>query len=238
MFHLFSEEFLGNFCIITNILLYLSGVQVIRNIMHRGSTHGISILPFLTCAVSCTIWLKYAIIKDDYVLFITNAVGTILEWVYVLIYLMYLPTDIGQNAPIRRWLTIQIVFMFGILLTCSRPKYTDQEFLNLTDFLVKVCVFTNICNYMSPLGQALYCYKSKTTENLSLLLNFTYWLQVMAWLMYGFLTGKTVVIIPNLFGSVLTTFTMSMFFMYPSRRRDSLKGISINGNYDERPTII
>lgn len=228
---IFNEYLLGIICQVTTILLYLSGAQVIKNIIHKGSTHGISILPFLTCAVSCTIWLKYALIMNDKVLIVTNFVGTLLEWFYVLVYLLYLPTDISKNTSVRRWLTIQLVFMFGILLTASQPKYSEFEFTKLKEFLVKVCVFTNICNYMSPLGQAIHCYTHKSTENLSLVLSFTYWLQVMSWLFYGLATMKTVVMVPNAVGSVLTTFTMSLFFIYPNRSAGGISGAN-TGYYD------
>lgn len=237
--YLLSENFLGNICIVTNILLYLSGVQVMKSIITKGSTHGISILPFLTCAVSCTVWLKYALIQDDHVLFTTNAVGTVIEWIYVLFYLSYLPTDISQNASIRRWLTIQLTFMFIVLLIASLPKYTEVEMENLREFLVKICVFTNIANYMSPLGQAIACYKNKSTENMSFALNLAYFLQVASWLIYGFVTMKAVVIIPNVFGIFLTTFTLSLFFKFPNRRRLSMMTNSSTKNLlDERPHII
>lgn len=213
-----NEQVLAQICQITTISLYLSGSQVIKSIIKKGSTHGISILPFLTCAVSCTIWLKYALLKQDHVLIITNGFGTCLEWIYVLVYLSYLPVDVSKSSSTRRWLIIQITFMFGILITCSRPKFSDDEMEKLLELMVKVCVFTNICNYASPLGQALHCVSIKSTENLSIALSTTYWLQIVSWLQYGIVTGKTVVIIPNAMGIFLSSFIMSLFFIYPRKR--------------------
>ena len=236
---LFNEHTLAQICVVTTISLYLSGISVMSNIVKKGSSSGISILPFLTCAVSCTIWLKFALITEDPVLWKTNLAGTLLEWIYVFIYISYLPTEISKNHNIRRWLTIQIIFMFTILITASQPKYTDEDLSNLKDFLIKVCIFTNICNYMSPLGQALYCYKQKSTENLSVVLNFTYWIQVCAWLTYGLTTGKIVVIIPNSLGIFLTSFTMSLFLMFPrGKQQHHLGGGQYSYNLSDRPHII
>jgi len=220
-----DELLLADICTVTTIALYLSGLGVVKCIIKKGSTHGISILPFLTCAVSCTIWLKYALLKKDYLLIITNLFGTLLEWLYVLIYLIYLPTEIIHNTSIRRWLTVHLVFMFSILVTSAQPKYSEKEMDYLLDFMVKICVFTNICNYFSPFGQALTAIKSKSTENLSFILSITYWLQVIVWLKYGLVTNKIVIIIPNALGVFLSSFILSLFFIYPNRRRNSISSL-------------
>jgi len=215
---LFEEEILAVVCIIFTVSLYLSGFAVISMIRQRKSTHGISILPFLTCAVSNTVWLKYAFLRNDSVLMTTNGFGACLEWLYVLIYMSYMPQADAAEKTVKKWLIIQLGFMFFVLLVCAQPKFTQEEFDALIDFMVKVCVFTNICNYISPVAQCLQVIQVKNTESLSLSMSIAYFLMTVAWLQYGVVTGKVVVIIPNMLGVVLTSLTLVLFFIYPKRR--------------------
>lgn len=216
-YYLSNEEPLSILCIVFTVSLYISGFAVINNIRARKSTHGISILPFLTCAVSCTIWLKYALIRQDQVLIITNAFGSVLEWLYVLIYLSYLPPSEFMDRGIKRWMIVQLGFMFVILFLAARPKYDQDSLQDVLAFMVKICVFTNIANYCSPVAQVIGVLRSRSTEMLSVPMSLAYFGMTVVWLQYGLVTGKHIVVIPNSIGVVLQAITVSLFFIYPRR---------------------
>lgn len=215
---LFDEAILGNVCIVTTVVLILSGSSVVSVIRNRRSSKGISILPLLTCAVSCTVWTKYALIKEDKVLMITNGFGMVLEWFYVLIFVIYTPDDTKSQQSLFTHFSIQVSFLITILYMSSRTHPSIESFENMMKFLANTCVFTNIANYFSSISSVYTVLKDRQTGSLNFYLSLAYFIQTVAWLQYGLITQKIVVLIPNALGIFVTGFTLMLFTQFPKER--------------------
>ena len=64
--------------------------------------------------------------------------------------------------------------MFVILFLAARPKYNHGDLSSIIGFMVKICMFTNICNYASPVVQVFGVFRSRSTEMLSVPMSLAY----------------------------------------------------------------
>ena len=79
-----------------------------------------------------------------------------------------------MDRGIKRWMIVQLAFMFVILFLAARPKYNRDALQDVLAFMVKICVFTNICNYCSPAAQVIGVLRSRSTEMLSVPMSLAY----------------------------------------------------------------
>ena len=60
---------------IATVINFLTGIQIIRGYIRKGSTGEASGLPFVAGSLNCAIWLKYGLLIDDYTMKLVNTIG-------------------------------------------------------------------------------------------------------------------------------------------------------------------
>jgi len=113
---------------------------------------------------------------------------------------------------------IQISFLLSILFISSRSQKDIRSYELMLKFLEHTCVVTNIANYLSSVSSVYTVLKDKQTGSLNFLLSLAYFIQTVAWLQYGLVTQKIVVLIPNAIGIVITGFTLGLFYKFPKEK--------------------
>ena len=61
---------------IATVINFLTGLQVIRGYVRKGSAGDSSGLPFIVGSLNCAIWLKYGLLIDDWTIKVVNLIGT------------------------------------------------------------------------------------------------------------------------------------------------------------------
>nr|XP_004227494.1 sugar transporter SWEET1-like [Ciona intestinalis] len=206
---------------VTNVLLFLSGIQIISKIYTRGSSQGFSVLPFIVCFVSSTLWTKYGLLSEDSIMILVNFIGVVIEGFYTAVF--YLNTKQKQKK-LQMTIFSLLAFMFAVLIY---TKYFVNQDLALKHHGF-ICAAFNIINYAAPLSSAAVVIRKKSTENLSLLLSVVYFLVSVEWFFYGYLHQDNFIMIPNTLGILFCSFQLSLFVFYPSKRTIS----------DHKPDIV
>ena len=123
---------------IATVINFLTGLQVIRGYVRKGSAGDSSGLPFIVGSLNCAIWLKYGLLIDDWTIKVVNLIGTKNDFqnIQVIIqipkYIMVSGTTLLASYAIAFYLYTpyktssikQMVFAFGFFMTLS--FYVDR----------------------------------------------------------------------------------------------------------------
>ncbi|CAN8232216.1 unnamed protein product [Cochlearia groenlandica] len=76
-------------------------------ICHNKSTESFQCVPYLVSLFSCTLWVLYALMKDEVdLLFSINAIGTLVQLIYISIFVVYAST-------VKRMFISLNIFLYG-----------------------------------------------------------------------------------------------------------------------------
>lgn len=62
---------------IFTVINFLTGLEVVRGYVRKGSAGESSGLPFVAGCLNCSIWLKYGLLIDDWTMKFVNIIGTV-----------------------------------------------------------------------------------------------------------------------------------------------------------------
>lgn len=207
--------------------LFLAPVPTMLKI-HKTKTVGqFSDLPYLVSSLQCTMWSVYAlpmITPDHLQPLITNVVGGLLEYVYVVVFIAY-------ALPGQRWIILvkfgTVISFLGLLVTTALligPSLTFPEWMikfsppgasNVTILLGTECMVLNIVMYASPLAVVQTVIRLKSVEPMPLLLTVACGCCSASWTVYALmLPMDPFILIPNAAGLVLCAIQLTVYRCY------------------------
>ncbi|XP_060248394.1 sugar transporter SWEET1 isoform X1 [Meriones unguiculatus] len=105
-----ADSFLSSACVLFTLGMFSTGLSDLRHMQTTRSVDSIQFLPFLTTDVNNLGWLSYGVLKGDVTLIIVNAVGAVLQTLYILAYLHYSPQ---KHAALLQTGTLLSVLLLG-----------------------------------------------------------------------------------------------------------------------------
>lgn len=197
---------------ICTILQFLAGIVVCSKYIKSGTTGDSSGLAFLTCFMSCSLWLRYGALIGDLFIVSVNIFGAILQLCYVLIYFLY---------SVKKWTTIkQFTAATGfVFFVYSYSMYQEDKELAAKHVGFLSCTLT-VLFFASPLISLAHVIRVKSAESLPFPVIVASLVVTCQWFAYGCLLGDPFLQIPNFLGCVLSAFQLSLFLIYPSKRTD------------------
>nr|XP_013014458.1 sugar transporter SWEET1 isoform X3 [Cavia porcellus] len=175
------------------------------------SVDSVQFLPFLTTDVNNLGWLSYGVLKGDGTLIIVNAIGAVLQTLYILAYLHY--------CPQKRVVLLQTATLLGVLLMGYGYFWLlmpDDE-ARLQQLGLFCSVFT-ISMYLSPLADLAKVIQTKSTHRLSFSLTIATLLTSASWSLYGFRLRDFYIMVPNLPGILTSFIRLWLFWKYPPQQ--------------------
>ncbi|XP_071063570.1 sugar transporter SWEET1 isoform X2 [Dasypus novemcinctus] len=172
------------------------------------SVDSVQFLPFLTTDVNNLSWLSYGALKGDGTLIVVNAVGAVLQTLYILTYLHYCPRKhvvLLQTATLLGFLLLGYGYFW---LLVPNPR-TRLEQLGL------FCSVFTISMYLSPLADLAKVIQTKSTERLSFSLTIATLLTSASWTLYGFQLRDPYIMVPNIPGILTSFIRLWLFWKYP-----------------------
>ncbi|XP_036778276.2 sugar transporter SWEET1 isoform X3 [Manis pentadactyla] len=86
-----ADSLLSGACVLFTLGMFSTGLSDLRHMRRTRSVDSVQFLPFLTTDFNNLSWLSYGALKGDGTLIIVNAVGAVLQTLYILVYLHYCP---------------------------------------------------------------------------------------------------------------------------------------------------
>ncbi|XP_011879212.1 PREDICTED: sugar transporter SWEET1 isoform X1 [Vollenhovia emeryi] len=193
-------------------LQFLAGILVCKKYIRNGTTGDSSGLAFVTCFMSCSLWLRYGMLIGDLFIISVNIFGTILQICYVCVYILY---NVKRSTTIKQFTVaiglVSLVYLYSI--------YQEDKVLAERHVGFLSCSLT-IIFFASPLISLAHVIRMKSTESLPFPVIMASMIVCCQWFAYGCLLSDQFIQIPNFMGCVLSGFQLSLFLIYPSKRAD------------------
>ncbi|XP_029172033.1 LOW QUALITY PROTEIN: sugar transporter SWEET1 [Nylanderia fulva] len=197
---------------ICTVLQFLAGVLVCKKYIRNGTTGDSSSLAFMTCFMSCSLWLRYGVLIGDWFIVCVNIFGTVLQICYMLIYISY---SVKGSTTVKQFI-VAICFVLSIYFYSI---YQEDKVLAAKYVGFLSCSLT-VLFFASPLISLVHVIKVKSTDSLPFPVIVSSMIVSCQWFTYGCLLGDQFIQIPNFMGCVLSAFQLSLFLIYPSKRTD------------------
>ncbi|KAG5329036.1 SWET1 protein, partial [Acromyrmex charruanus] len=197
---------------ICTVLQFLAGVLVCKKYIRNGSTGDSSGLAFVTCFMSCSLWLRYGTLTGDLFIIFVNIFGTILQICYILIYILY---NVKRSTTIKQFTIaiclISLVYLYSIF---QKNRVLAEKHIGFLSCSLTILFFA------SPLISLAHVIRMKSTDSLPFPVIISSMVVSCQWFAYGCLLSDQFIQIPNFMGCILSAFQLSLFLIYPSKRTD------------------
>lgn len=157
---------------------------------------------------SASLWFKYGLIKNDFVLIGVNGVGATLSFMYMMLYYLYTTSKL----QVMKMVFLVVVVLFP-LLTYIQYYTTDKD--TAVFHLGMICASSSVVAYGSPLTELREVFRTKSTACLAFPLCLGNFVVSGEWLLYGIIKKDLFVKVPNGLGFFLGSFQLLLFLLYP-----------------------
>ncbi|XP_037681749.1 sugar transporter SWEET1 isoform X1 [Choloepus didactylus] len=206
-----ADSLLSGACVLFTLGMFSTGLSDLRHMRMTRSVDSVQFLPFLTTDVNNLSWLSYGALKGDGTLIVVNAVGAVLQTLYILVYLHY--------CPRKRAVLLQTTALLGVLLLgygyfwllVPNPKARLEQ-------LGLFCNVFTISMYFSPLTDLAKVIQTKSTQRLSFSLTIATLLTSTSWTLYGFRLRDSYIVVPNVPGILTSFIRLWLFWKYPQEQ--------------------
>lgn len=187
---------------IITLVNFFSPVLLCRNIMKRGSTIGISTMPFVGGLVLSIIFIQSALLIQDNIILYINLFGMVLGLCYLFVYYLY------TKEKVQFYIKLSKMFVFVAVLI----SYAQREDPNLIKFrfglISTLLLFAVIASPLLNLGTII---KTRNTDLLPMPLITVGALVAFTWLLYGLAINDSFVQIQNMIAFFLQIFQIALY---------------------------
>ncbi|XP_050364362.1 bidirectional sugar transporter SWEET9-like [Argentina anserina] len=209
---------------VVSFLVLLAPLSTFYRIYKRKSADGFQSLPYSVALFSAMLMFYYAYIKKNSPLLLgINSFGSIIETIYLIVYMIYAPSR-------YRIFTAKLIVLFNILAYGVIVVITYQ--IPNHDLQLKVIGWINvvfsICVFAAPLSILRLVVRTKSVEYMSLPLSICLTLCAVMWFFYGLLIKDLFVAAPNILGFSFGMAQMILFLLYSNTTRPMLPEFKLN----------
>ncbi|CAL9171632.1 unnamed protein product [Musa hybrid cultivar] len=207
----FFVGILGN---VISILVFASPIGTFRRIVTTKSTESFKGLPYITTLLSTSLWTFYGLLKPGGLLVVTvNGVGTVLQAIYIILFLIYAPND--TRAKMAKLVGLLNVGFFGAVVVVTLLSVHASMRLLVVGFL---CAALTVGMYASPMAAMSTVVKTKSVEYMPFFLSFFLFLNGGVWSVYSVLVRDFFIGVPNAIGFALGSAQLVLYAVYRRKK--------------------
>ncbi|XBH98059.1 hypothetical protein VPH35_127630 [Triticum aestivum] len=194
--------------------LMLACSPTFYRVYRKKSTEGFQSTPYLVTLFSCLLWMYYAFLKSGSELLLTiNAVGCVIESLYIAMYLVYAPKS-------ARLLTAKLfigldVGLFGLIALVTMLASHGTLRVQVVGW---ICVAVALGVFAAPLSIIRLVIRTKSVEFMPFSLSFFLVLSAVIWFAYGALKKDIFVAMPNVLGFLFGVAQMALYMAYRNKK--------------------
>ncbi|XP_069683925.1 sugar transporter SWEET1 [Periplaneta americana] len=193
---------------ICTILQFFTGILVCQKYVQNGTTGDSSPLPFVAGFLSSCMWLRYGFLLQDSSLIIVNTIGAALQLAYVITFYFY---TITKSAVVKQMLGVIVAL---VVMLCYTQYESDLEQAKI--YIGFVASLMTILFFAAPLTMLAHVLSVKNCDSLPLPIILATFVCSIQWLIYGYILSDPFIQVPNLLGTLISAFELSLFLIYPS----------------------
>ncbi|XP_028547803.1 bidirectional sugar transporter SWEET16-like isoform X3 [Dendrobium catenatum] len=177
---------------VISILVFASPIGTFRRVVKKKSTESFKWQPYVTTLMSTSLWTYYGLLKTNGLLVVTvNGAGTVLQAIYVILYLIYTSKD--TRIYMAKMVGLLNVGVIGVVILVTHLALHGSLRLLVMGSL---CAALTIGMYASPLYAMKMVMKTKSVEYMPFSLSFFLFLNAGIWSIYSVLV-RDIFILPN-----------------------------------------
>jgi solute carrier family 50 protein (sugar transporter) len=224
----------------TALFLFLSPIVTFRRIIKSRSTEDFSGVPYNMTLLNCLLsaWYGLPFISPNNLLVSTiNGTGTVIEAIYVMIFLIFAPPKLRRKMFGLLMIVITIFSIVALVSLLALHGQGRKVFCGLAATIFSICM------YASPLSIMRLVIKTKSVEYMPFLLSLFVFLCGTSWFIYGLLGRDPFVAVPNGCGCFLGTLQLILYAIYRKNKgneigaNDSTKELSVEMEQNENSNI-
>ncbi|XP_015113185.1 sugar transporter SWEET1 [Diachasma alloeum] len=208
-----AKDLLATSASICTALQFLAGTLVCRKFIKNGTTGDASALAFITCLMSCSFWLRYGQMIDDFFVVCVNLFGTLLQFLYIAIFALY---SVKKTLILKQFVGA-ILFISGVYIYSI--VHTDRT--EATKHVGLLSCSLTILFFASPLTMLVHVIREKNADSLPFPVIVASLVVSCQWFIYGTLLQDPFMEIPNFMGCILSAFQLSLFVIYPGKKQNA-----------------
>uniref|UniRef100_A0A7N0TZ86 Bidirectional sugar transporter SWEET n=1 Tax=Kalanchoe fedtschenkoi TaxID=63787 RepID=A0A7N0TZ86_KALFE len=213
----FFAGLMGN---IISFLVFLAPVPTFYTIYKKKSSDGFQSLPYIVAFFSASLLLYYAFLKKNaYMLISINAIGCVIELVYLTIFLIFASRE-------ARMFTVKLILASNVgalgLIILITVVFVKTNAMRVT-IVGWTCAIINLAVFAAPLSIMKQVITTRSVEFMPFSLSFFLTLCATAWFFYGLFVKDLYVAVPNVMGFILGIVQMTLYMIYKNAKPDSIK---------------
>ena len=220
---------------LTFILSLLPIVSFLNFYSKRTTFDSIPASRIFTNYANCLFWFYYGSIVFDHLIRISNMIGSITSFLYIILYLMFEIRKYFLDAFLNF-----IIIIFGTIST-----YDYFEHINMDDKLVgKLSLLVSIISSSTKMPYIYRSYKKKNhmliPVNYAIISFPTY----LCWIIYGLIISDKYIIISYLIGIIVSVIQLLAYSFYKNKNKieevptNDMDDFKKESNLKERPVKI
>ncbi|KAM7478332.1 hypothetical protein LguiA_026545 [Lonicera macranthoides] len=198
---------------VISILMFASPIGTFKRVVKKKSTENYKGIPYITTLLSTSLWTFYGLINPDGLLVVTvNGAGAALQFIYVVLFLIYSPKD-TKIKSLKLAGLLNIGF-FGAVIIITLLAFHGG--VKLT-FVGVICAGLTIGMYASPLSAMRTVIKTESVEYMPFFLSFFQFLNGGVWAAYSVLVKDFYIGVPNAIGFILGSAQLILYTIYKNK---------------------
>ncbi|XP_017697409.2 bidirectional sugar transporter SWEET16-like [Phoenix dactylifera] len=195
---------------VISILVFASPIGTFRRVVKKKSTESFKWQPYVTTLLSTSLWTFYGLLKPGGLLVVTvNGIGTVLQAIYVTLYLVYAPRD--TRVKMAKLVAVLNVGFLGLVILVTLLAIHGSVRLTVIGFL---CAALTVGMYVSPLAAMRMVVKTMSVEYMPFFLSFFLFLNGGVWSVYSLLVQDYFIGVPNCVGFALGSVQLVLYAIY------------------------
>ncbi|KAG9134033.1 hypothetical protein Leryth_004722 [Lithospermum erythrorhizon] len=243
---------LGN---IVSFGVFLAPLPTFYRMYKKKSTEGFQSIPYSVALFSAMLYLYYAYLKkkDALMLITINSFGTVIETIYLIIFMIYATRkakactytfpllyiyfyfDSNINIIIIYTTKLLILFNFGALGLIIVTTYLLAHGNKRIAVVGWICAVFSVSVFAAPLSIMVRVIKTKSVEYLPINLSVCLTLCAVMWFLYGLLIKDYYIASPNILGF---TFGIVQMILYAMFRKGPKQEVIPEENVKQFETVI
>ncbi|XP_066933761.1 sugar transporter SWEET1-like [Clytia hemisphaerica] len=188
---------------------FFSGSAAVLKVHQQKSVKNVNFLPYLAATLNCCLWTIYGHLKGDWLLILVNAVGCILQAIYIFIFM--------QNCDNKPYYLKKVFVLLTTCLGALSFAYLGTDLFDVVRSLGLFASTVTVLMFGSPLSVLRVVIATKSSEQISFPLSLMTVCNCFSWLVYGYLIKDSYVQVPNFFGLVLGIIQVLTIYQYPNK---------------------
>ncbi|OAY67550.1 Bidirectional sugar transporter SWEET13 [Ananas comosus] len=201
---------------VLSFLVILAPLPTFYRVYKKKSTEGFHSTPYVVALFSAMLWFYYALLTTDVLLFTINALGSVIESIYLVMYIAYAHKK-ARAFTLKLILLLDVGF-YGCVVLITVLFLRGPLRVKIMGW---ICASFATAVFIAPLSIIRQVIRTKSVEFMPFTLSLFLTLSAVAWFCYGLMLKDSYIALPNVVGVLFGLAQMLLYFIYMNGKKET-----------------